>query len=77
MKGSRILDFDKLREICGDYQHLNYAKGNNALRLIGVIHMTDMMGFYRRRGASIILCTSNGPGRSRPRVLGCRSSRQR
>ncbi|KAF7796400.1 hypothetical protein EIP86_007577 [Pleurotus ostreatoroseus] len=27
IKGARILDFDKLREICGDYQHLNYAKG--------------------------------------------------
>jgi len=26
-KGARILDFEKLREICGDYQHLNYAKG--------------------------------------------------
>lgn len=27
MKGARILEFDKLREICGDFQHLNYAKG--------------------------------------------------
>ncbi|KAJ7225588.1 nucleoporin [Mycena pura] len=26
-KGARILEFDKLREICGDYQQLNYAKG--------------------------------------------------
>ncbi|KAI0348539.1 nucleoporin [Trametopsis cervina] len=26
-KGARILEFEKLREICGDYQHLNYAKG--------------------------------------------------
>ncbi|KAI0695140.1 nucleoporin [Cytidiella melzeri] len=26
-KGARILDFQKLEEICGDYQHLNYAKG--------------------------------------------------
>ncbi|OSD03533.1 nucleoporin [Trametes coccinea BRFM310] len=27
MKGARNLEFDKLREICGDYQQLNYAKG--------------------------------------------------
>lgn len=27
MKGARNLDFEKLREICGDYQQLNYAKG--------------------------------------------------
>ncbi|THH00942.1 hypothetical protein EW026_g1653 [Hermanssonia centrifuga] len=27
IKGARILDLEKLREICGDYQHLNYAKG--------------------------------------------------
>ncbi|KAJ7706259.1 nucleoporin [Mycena rosella] len=27
IKGARILEFDKLREICGDYQQLNYAKG--------------------------------------------------
>lgn len=27
MKGARILEFEKLREICGDYQQLNYAKG--------------------------------------------------
>ncbi|KAI0662717.1 nucleoporin [Cubamyces menziesii] len=27
MKGARNLEFDKLREICGDYQELNYAKG--------------------------------------------------
>ncbi|THH34060.1 hypothetical protein EUX98_g164 [Antrodiella citrinella] len=26
-KGARILELDKLREICGDYQQLNYAKG--------------------------------------------------
>jgi nuclear pore complex protein Nup155 len=29
MKGARILEFDKLREICGDYQQLNYAKGSS------------------------------------------------
>ena len=28
MKGARNLEFDKLREICGDYQQLSYAKGN-------------------------------------------------
>ncbi|KZT30631.1 nucleoporin [Neolentinus lepideus HHB14362 ss-1] len=26
-KGARILDLEKLREVCGDYQQLNYAKG--------------------------------------------------
>lgn len=29
MKGARHLDFEKLREICGDYQQLSYAKGQN------------------------------------------------
>ncbi|KAG5647653.1 hypothetical protein DXG03_009006 [Asterophora parasitica] len=32
-KGARILEFDKLREICGDYQQLNYAKGAAELPL--------------------------------------------
>jgi len=27
IKGSRILGFEKLREIIGDYQQLNYAEG--------------------------------------------------
>ena len=27
MKGARNLEFDKLREIIGDYQQLSYAKG--------------------------------------------------
>ncbi|KAF8647929.1 hypothetical protein AX16_006461 [Volvariella volvacea WC 439] len=27
IKGARILEFEKLREICGDYQQLKYAKG--------------------------------------------------
>lgn len=27
MKGARILEFDKLREVVGDYQQLDYAKG--------------------------------------------------
>jgi len=26
-RGSRILGFEKLREIIGDYQHLNYVEG--------------------------------------------------
>jgi hypothetical protein len=30
MKGARILDFERLREIVGDYQHLQYAKGSSA-----------------------------------------------
>lgn len=30
MKGARILDFERLREIVGDYQHLQYAKGCSA-----------------------------------------------
>lgn len=28
IKGARILDFDKIREVCGDYQQLSYAKGS-------------------------------------------------
>ncbi|KIL70918.1 hypothetical protein M378DRAFT_95691 [Amanita muscaria Koide BX008] len=27
IKGARVLEFDKLREICGDYQQLGFAKG--------------------------------------------------
>ncbi|KAF8640990.1 hypothetical protein AX17_000635 [Amanita inopinata Kibby_2008] len=27
IKGARVLEFEKLREACGDYQQLNYAKG--------------------------------------------------
>lgn len=33
MKGARILDFDKLREVIGDYQELDYAKGTVELPL--------------------------------------------
>lgn len=33
MKGARILDFDKLREVIGDYQELDYAKGTIELPL--------------------------------------------
>ena len=31
MKGARNLEFDKLREICGDYQQLGYAKGTGTV----------------------------------------------
>ena len=31
MKGARHLDFEKLREICGDYQQLSYAKGEDLI----------------------------------------------
>jgi nuclear pore complex protein Nup155 len=41
IKGARILEFDKIREICGDYQQLNYAKGD-ALQLTG-----DLTSAYR------------------------------
>lgn len=27
LRAARVIDFEKLREICGDYQHLNYTKG--------------------------------------------------
>lgn len=27
MKGARVLEFEKLREICGDFQQLGFAKG--------------------------------------------------
>jgi hypothetical protein len=33
MKGALILEFEKLREICGDYQQLNYAKGSSDVYL--------------------------------------------
>jgi nuclear pore complex protein Nup155 len=33
IKGARILEFEKLREICGDFQQLNYAKGKPFVRL--------------------------------------------
>lgn len=33
IKGARILEFEKLREICGDFQQLNYAKGKSFVRL--------------------------------------------
>ncbi|TFK41242.1 nucleoporin [Crucibulum laeve] len=32
-KGARILEFDRLREICGDFQQLDYAKGAISLPL--------------------------------------------
>lgn len=30
-RAARVIEFEKLREICGDYQHLNYAKGTITL----------------------------------------------
>ncbi|TFK57029.1 nucleoporin [Heliocybe sulcata] len=36
-KGARIVDLEKLREICGDYQQLNYAKGAVELPLYGAV----------------------------------------
>ncbi|KAJ7103618.1 nucleoporin [Mycena belliarum] len=45
IKGARILEFDKLREICGDYQQLNYAKGAVELPLTcAVIVDADNIG---------------------------------
>ncbi|KAJ7492694.1 nucleoporin [Mycena latifolia] len=45
IKGARILEFDKLREICGDYQQLNYAKGAVELPLTcAVIVDADSIG---------------------------------
>ncbi|KAG2150078.1 nucleoporin [Suillus cothurnatus] len=32
-KGARMLDFDKIREVCGEYQQLGYAKGGVELPL--------------------------------------------
>ncbi|KAK7064289.1 nucleoporin [Favolaschia claudopus] len=40
IKGVRILEFDKLREICGDYQQLNYARGAIELPLT-CAHVVD------------------------------------
>jgi nuclear pore complex protein Nup155 len=28
-KGARVLEFEKLRELVGDFQQLNYAKGKH------------------------------------------------
>ena len=46
MKGARNLEFDKLREICGDYQELNYAKGMFAphLFLENIIFIQHIVG---------------------------------
>ncbi|KAL4242212.1 non-repetitive/WGA-negative nucleoporin family protein [Abortiporus biennis] len=45
IKGARILEFEKLREICGDYQHLNYAKGAVELPLYcAQVYDTDHQG---------------------------------
>lgn len=30
VKGARVLEFDKLGEICGHFQELNFAKGKRS-----------------------------------------------
>ncbi|RDB29219.1 hypothetical protein Hypma_015604 [Hypsizygus marmoreus] len=40
IKGARILEFEKLQEICGDYQQLGYAKGCVELPL-ACAHVSD------------------------------------
>ncbi|KAH9950428.1 nucleoporin [Amylocystis lapponica] len=45
MKGARILEFEKLQEICGDYQQLSYAKGAIELPLhCAQVFDTDSQG---------------------------------
>ncbi|TBU35136.1 nucleoporin [Dichomitus squalens] len=45
MKGARNLEFDKLREIIGDYQQLSYAKGTVELPLYcAQVFDTDLQG---------------------------------
>lgn len=45
IKGARILEFEKLREICGDFQQLNYAKGAICLPLVcAQLHDPDNAG---------------------------------
>ncbi|GAW06088.1 nucleoporin [Lentinula edodes] len=53
-KGARILDFEKLREICGDFQLLNYAKGAIDLPLVCArVFDPDNIGIdYWRSGAN-------------------------
>ncbi|KAJ3721481.1 nucleoporin [Lentinula raphanica] len=59
-KGARILDLEKLREICGDFQLLNYAKGAIELPLVCArVFDSDNIGMdYWRSGM-----TSDGPSR--------------
>ncbi|KAH8120271.1 nucleoporin [Phellopilus nigrolimitatus] len=40
-RAARVIDFEKLREICGDYQHLNYAKGAIELPLQCAVVVDD------------------------------------
>ncbi|KAJ4486039.1 nucleoporin, partial [Lentinula aciculospora] len=60
-KGVRILDLEKLREICGDFQLLNYAKGAIDLPLVcAPVFDPDNIGLdYWRSGAN-----SDGPSRT-------------
>ncbi|KAF5385502.1 hypothetical protein D9757_005350 [Collybiopsis confluens] len=60
IKGARILDLEKLREICGDFQLLSYAKGAVELPLVCArVFDRDNMGLdYWRENSS-----SDGPSR--------------
>lgn len=37
IRAARVIEFEKLREICGDYQHLNYAKGMSFGRTLIIV----------------------------------------
>lgn len=37
IRAARVIEFEKLREICGDYQHLNYAKGMSVGRTLIIV----------------------------------------
>jgi nuclear pore complex protein Nup155 len=41
-KGARMLDFDKIREVCGEYQQLGYAKGEYVFLYGGCQIHTDI-----------------------------------
>ncbi|KAF9076202.1 nucleoporin [Rhodocollybia butyracea] len=60
IKGARILDLEKLREICGDFQLLSYAKGAVELPLVCAhVFDPDNTGLdYWKSGAK-----SDGPSR--------------
>ncbi|PFH50805.1 hypothetical protein AMATHDRAFT_75380 [Amanita thiersii Skay4041] len=69
IKGARVLEFEKLREVCGDYQQLNYAKGAILLPLtcarvldpdnlgLEYWHTSSMMG----QGAGLTSATADDP----------------
>jgi nuclear pore complex protein Nup155 len=66
IKGARIVEFDKLREVIGDYQQLDFAKGAIELPLYGA-EALDAEGLGKEywqtvpSGPSVLL---NGQGRS-------------